>query len=264
MELQNLSKLTAEMIENLPEPGNCVEEVYADIVRKLQREIIDFKNVSSSSYQEMMDYYTVWVHQIKTPISSMRLTLDNLDTEEGRRLRADLFRLCQYVDMVLAYLRLDSTSKDYVFKEYKLHDILSVSIKKFSQEFIGRHLSLSYEPIDTVVLTDEKWFSFMFEQILSNALKYTKEGGISIFMADEKTLVIKDTGIGIEESDLPRIFEKGFTGFNGRSNREASGLGLFLCRRICNNLGISISAESTVGVGTSIILKSNQKKMRHE
>ena len=137
-------------------------------------------------------------------------------------------------------------------------------MKRFSSEFIGRKLRLIYDPLNTSVITDEKWLSFVIEQVLSNALKYTPSGSITISLVGEKTLRIEDTGIGIAPSDLPRIFENGYTGFNGRTDKKASGIGLYLCRRVCNNLGHTITANSTVDVGTAIDIDLTQTKLEME
>ena len=194
----------------------------------------------------------------------MRLTLQNEDTPLTRKLTNDLYRIEQYVEMVLTFLRLNSDSTDYVFKEYDLDNIVKSAVKKFSSEFIGRKLRLIYDPLNTSVITDEKWLSFVIEQVLSNALKYTPSGSITISLVGEKTLRIEDTGIGIAPSDLPRIFENGYTGFNGRTDKKASGIGLYLCRRVCNNLGHTITANSTVDVGTAIDIDLTQTKLEME
>ncbi len=151
-----------------------------------------------------------------------------------------------------------------MFKEYDLDNIVKSAVKKFSSEFIGRKLRLIYDPLNTSVITDEKWLSFVIEQVLSNALKYTPSGSITISLVGEKTLRIEDTGIGIAPSDLPRIFENGYTGFNGRTDKKASGIGLYLCRRVCNNLGHTITANSTVDVGTAIDIDLTQTKLEME
>ena len=212
----------------------------------------------------MIDYYTVWAHQIKTPIASMRLHLQNEDSPFARNLLKDLYNIERYVEMVLTFLRLDSDSTDYVFKEYDLDKIVKTSLKKFSREFIDRKLTLIYEPINTTVLTDEKWLGFVIEQVLSNALKYTPSGSITVSLQPPKTLRICDTGIGIAPEDLPRIFENGYTGFNGRTDKSSSGIGLYLCRRICNNLGHGITATSTVDVGTAIDIDLSKRKIEIE
>ena len=173
-------------------------------------------------------------------------------------------RIEQYVDMLLAYLRLGSDSTDYVFREYDLDNIIRPAIRRFSGEFISRRLKLDYQPVDMKVVTDEKWLGFVLEQVLSNALKYTREGNISIYKEGESTLCIRDTGVGIAAEDLPRIFEKGYTGMNGRADQKASGLGLHLCKRICTNLGHIISVRSVVNEGTTVSIDLSQKRLEIE
>ena len=166
--------------------------------------------------------------------------------------------------MVLAYLRLDSESTDYVIRECALDDVVRLAVRRFAGEFIARKLSLEYAPLNTRVLTDEKWLGFVVEQVLSNALKYTREGGVSIYMEPPATLCIRDTGIGIAPDALPRIFENGFTGINGRIDQRATGIGLHLCRRICRNLGHGITAESEHDRGTTIRIDLSRNDFKVE
>ena len=260
----DIQKLTSSMIDSLPAPNSIAEEDYRKLINNLTAEISELEYNSSMKYADMVNYYTVWAHQIKTPIASMRLSLQNEDTPLSRRLSSELFRIEQYVEMVLAFLRLDSTSSDYVFREYELDDIIKTSIRSFSTEFIERKIRLEYTPPEKKVITDEKWLSFVIEQLLSNALKYTREGSIKIYMQDENVLCIEDTGIGIAPEDLPRIFEKGYTGGNGRVDSKASGLGLYLCKRICDNLSVGIRAESEPDRGTVIYLDFEQYRLKKE
>lgn len=261
--LNTVKRLTAAMMDTLPEAEDIIDSDYAEIIENLRTELLQLDTESSARYSEMTDYYTVWAHQIKTPIASMKLKLQSEDSPLSRQLSSDLFRIEQYAEMVLAFLRLESTSSDYVFREHDIDGIIRQSVKKFASDFIGRKLKLEFIPTELKIITDEKWFSFVLEQILSNALKYTREGGIRIY-AEEKKLYISDTGMGIAPEDLPRIFEKGYTGFNGRLDKSASGLGLYLCRRICKNLGIGISVDSVPDKGTCVCLDLEQYKTRKE
>lgn len=170
----------------------------------------------------------------------------------GRELSEELGRIEQYVEMVLCYLRLDSDTTDYIIREYDLDGIVKQAVKKFASGFIGRKISLNYQPLCCTVLTDEKWLLFVIERVLSNALKYTRHGSVTINLEEPRTLCVTDTGIGIAPEDLPRIFEKGYTGYNGRADKKASGIGLYLCRRICKNLGHKITAAPAKGGGTTI------------
>lgn len=256
--LEKLGNMPSAMIDELPSVSNINDYGYQRIIRSLQKEISQLEADSNNRFNDMVDYYTVWAHQIKTPIASMRLTLQNEDTPLSRKLLSDLFRIEQYVEMIMAFLRLDSTSSDYVFKEHNIDTIIRQAVKKYANEFIDRKISLVYNPIDYTVVTDDKWLSFVIEQILSNALKYTQKGSIKIYMNENMMLCIEDTGIGIAPDDLPRIFEKGYTGYNGRSDKKASGLGLYLCKRICKNLDTGITVLSEIDKGTIVRIDLKQ------
>ena len=245
----------------LPTPKSLIEEDYQSIIAKLKEEAEMRASSASQDYNNMIEYYTVWAHQIKTPIAAMRLNLQSEDSESARKLMGDLNRIESYVEMVLTFLRLDSDSTDYVIKEHDLDEIIKSSVRKFSREFILKKLTLNYEPVKYKCITDEKWLEFIIEQVISNAVKYTSEGGVRIYMDEPGLLVIEDTGIGISAEDLPRIFENGYTGFNGREDKRASGIGLYLCKRIADNLGHKITAESTPGVGTKMIIDARGKKL---
>ena len=254
-------KLTQNEISASSDP---IEKDYQEIIRKLKEEEAYSRQKTTSDYNNMVEYYTVWAHQIKTPIASMRLQIQSEDTESARKLIGDLNRIEAYVEMVLTFLRLDSDSTDYLIKEYDLDEIIRPAIRKFSREFILKKLKLEYEPIEFKTITDSKWLSFIIEQVISNAVKYTSEGSVRICMSEPGILCIEDTGIGISDEDLPRIFENGYTGFNGREDKRASGIGLYLCKRISDNLGHKIYAESKVGEGTKIFLDMRAKKLEVE
>ena len=218
----------------------------------------------SGQYRERIAYYTLWAHQIKTPIAAMGLTLQNQDTALSRQLMGQLTRISQYADMALAYLRLDSEHTDYVIRSCDLDAVIREAVKKFSGEFIRRGIHLEYKGVNQKVITDEKWLEFVLEQLISNALKYTPAGSVAIYQEPGPTLCVADTGIGIAPEDLPRIFENGYTGINGRRDKRASGIGLYLCRRVCQNLGHEISAESTPGKGTTIRLNLARRESTYE
>lgn len=262
--LLELQALPPNLTDDLPEPDGIGQEDYQALIDLLCRRQQETETQLSARFEDMVDYYTAWAHQIKTPIASMRLHLQNEDSPLARQLTGDLGRIEQYVEMALVYLRLDADSTDYVIGEYDLDAIVRGSVRRFAGEFIGRRLRLDYTPLETTVLTDEKWLSFVVEQVLSNALKYTRVGGVAIFLEEPKTLCIRDTGIGIAPEDLPRIFEKGYTGVNGRRDKRASGLGLYLCRRICQNLGHTITAQSVPDQGTVIRIDLSHRELRLE
>lgn len=249
--------------DNLPEPQNDAEAGYIRLVRKLYEDKQSLENEMSSKYSDMSDYYTMWAHQIKTPIAAMRLTLQSEEIPLFAELFEDLQRIEHYADMVMCYLRLDSIYTDYVIKEYDLDGIVRQAVRKFSRQFIHKKICLVYKPFDKAVLTDEKWLLFVIEQVLSNALKYTREGSVELYIEEPLTLCVRDTGIGIAPEDLPRIFDRGYTGFNGRADKKASGIGLYLCREICTRLGHGISAESDEN-GATIRIRLARDKLEFE
>lgn len=255
--LQNVEILTGE----LPEPQTLAEADYQEMIRRLKeaydRNLRDWQR----ERKESMNYYTTWVHQIKTPISVMRMTLKGEDTEENRELLAELFRIEQYVEMALNWMRLGSESSDFVFQEYELDGIIRQAVHKYASQLVRNRIRLSYEPTDVTVLTDEKWLLFIIEQILSNVVKYARNGSLSISVTPDKVLQIADTGIGIAPEDVPRVFEKGFTGYNGRADKKSTGLGLYLCRLTADRLSHKISVESTVGAGTTFFLDLHSDKL---
>ncbi len=247
----------------LPAPENAIEADYTALISILFDSKQAFTTRSEKEWQETVDYYTLWAHQIKTPISAMRLLLQSEESDglpQKSELTAELFSIEQYVEMALQFLRLDSTSTDYHFTTCELDQLLRGVIRKFAPVFIRKKISLEYEPLDLTVTTDEKWLAFVLEQLLSNALKYTKKGAIHIYAEQDakKVLLIEDTGIGIRKEDLPRIFEKGYTGFNGRLDKRASGIGLYLTKRILDNLSHRITITSTPGVGTKVAIDFSQ------
>ena len=251
--LEQLAQLSGVVMGEFPMPKSQDDRDYQRIITHLRQEQREREQEMQRRYGDMVDYYTVWAHQIKTPIASMRLTLQSQDSPLARQQLEELQRIEQYVEMVLAFLRLDSDSTDYLFREYELDDMVRGAVRKFSTQFIRRRMTLHYQPLRIRVLTDEKWLSFVVEQVLSNALKYTPDGGeVWVELEGPATLCIRDNGMGIAPEDLPRIFQKGYTGYHGRRDKKASGLGLYLCRRICTNLGHSITAQSTPGEGTTI------------
>lgn len=238
------------MIDRLPEPGTLGEADYQEMLHVMKRIYDAGLTEWQNERRESIDYYTTWVHQIKTPIAVMRMVLQGEDTEEHRELEAELFRIEQYVEMVLSYQRLGSGSSDFLFREYDLDSIIRQAVHKYAPQFVRKRIRLLYEPVTVKVLTDEKWFLFILEQILSNAIKYTAKGTVTITVTPDKVLKVADTGIGIAPEDIPRIFDRGFTGYNGRADKKSTGLGLYLCRMAADKLSHKISVESEVGKGT--------------
>ena len=257
---------------SLPAPLDIPEEKYQEEVRMLGERLVLQENDSRRSRQEMLDFYSLWAHQIKTPLAAMNLLLQSEEAREDKdakifqEMRMELFKTGQYVDMVLSYLRAEDMSSDLLLKEYSLDEIVRQAVRKYSGVFILKKIRLEYEPCKEIVLTDEKWLLFVLEQLLSNALKYTEKGFIRIRMeqGSPAVLLIEDSGIGIQAEDLPRVFEKGFTGYNGRQDKKSTGIGLYLCRMICEKLNHTVTITSDPGKGTAVRLDLTRKEMRHE
>lgn len=247
-------------IENLP-AANFIEKEYSEMLEILFDEKTVIKKSTEQKLADLSDYYTVWAHQIKTPIAAARLILQSeCDVNE---LSEQIRRIEEYTQMAMCYARLTSESTDFVIRELSADELVRGEIRKFSAQFIRKKLSLDFKPAGKTVVSDEKWLGFVVGQVISNAVKYTNSGGIEIYFEEPQTLCVKDTGIGISPEDLPRIFEKGYTGLNGRIDEKASGIGLYLCDKICRKLGHKITAESDKN-GTVIRIDLTRKEIGFE
>ena len=249
--LKFLEKNILNDLEDLPKSLDIRIDYYHKIIEKLYEELESETQKNKQKNTDMVDYYSMWVHQIKTPIAAMNFLLDNEEVDQ-KNLQQELFKIERYVEMVLTYIRLDSISSDYVITKINLDEVVKDSVKKYATIFINKKIKLNYVSYETMVISDKKWLSFAFEQILGNSVKYSSAGGEITIETCENKLVIEDKGIGIKEEDLPRIFEKGFTGFNGRYEKKSSGLGLYLCKKTLDKLGHHIEISSRVGEGTRI------------
>lgn len=260
--LEQLRRSICVSDEGLPSPSDYEDELYQELVRTLSSERTRLDAAADAERRDAADYYAMWAHQIKTPIAAMRLLLQQPELDRGS-LEAELFRIEQYVGMVLGYLKLEGDSNDFVLRKRRLDDVVRGCVRKYARLFIIKKLPLNFEETRMTVLTDDKWLAFMIEQLLSNSLKYTSQGEIRIY-ADGKALVVEDTGIGISAEDLPRLGERGFTGYNGREDKKSTGLGLYLCRRICAKLGHKLVIESTPDVGTRVKILFADSTMLYE
>ena len=249
--LKFLEKNILNDLEDLPKSLDIRIDYYHKIIEKLYEELEKLTQENRQKNTDMVDYYSMWVHQIKTPIAAMNFLLDNEEVDQ-KILQQELFKIERYVEMVLTYIRLDSISSDYVITKINLDEVVKDSVKKYATIFINKKIKLNYVSHETMVISDKKWLSFALEQILGNSVKYTSTGGEITIETCENKLIIEDNGMGIKEEDLPRIFEKGFTGFNGRYEKKSSGLGLYLCKKTLDKLGHHIEISSKVGEGTRI------------
>ncbi|MCB2342619.1 sensor histidine kinase [Clostridium estertheticum] len=248
----------------LPKAKTLIEKDYQSIITTIYKEKSEVLYNTDNKLSEMVDYYTMWAHQIKTPIAAFSMIIQSMQAgTEKKLMEQELFKIEQYVEMVLHYIRLGNLSSDLKLEIYSLHNIIRQTVKKYADTFIYNKISLNLKEFDCKVITDEKWITFVLEQILSNALKYTKGGSISIYIEGDlaKTLIIEDTGIGIAAEDIPRVFERGFTGYNGRMDKKSTGIGLYLCKEIITRLSHKISMTSQVGKGTKVAIDFTTDKI---
>lgn len=253
VELKELEKQIVISLDGLPEPMGLFEEEYQNFLQILIEDKRKNQTEMGQKNKEWKEYYTMWVHQIKTPISALRLLLQEKNRELDLSEEMDeLFQIEQYVEIILQYMRLDSESTDFVLRRIDLDLVIREAVHKYARLFIRKRIRLEYTAVQMQVVTDEKWMCFVIGQILSNAIKYTPSGSIAIDVEQERILVIRDTGIGIRAEDLPRVFEKGYTGYNGHTDKCATGIGLYLCKRILDQLSHRIWIESLEGKGTVV------------
>ena len=282
---RQLKQLVDEPISGemeLPEPLDEFEELYGQLFENanIERQLA----ISSVEKQQrgMKEYYARWVHQIKTPIAAMQLILqmqrnaiEEMEWEDEKQymervqdvsdLEEELFKIEQYVTMALQYQRVNDGS-DYVIEELTLDRIVREAIRKYAKVMIRKKLTVLYSGTERKVVTDEKWLTFVIEQLLSNAVKYSIQGAVQIDVVDEANwsyLRIQDQGIGIQKEDIPRIFEQGYTGYNGHADKRSTGIGLYLCRQVLAKLGHTIRIESEVGKGTTVWVGFSTKKRDH-
>lgn len=238
---------------NLPAADTTSEALYQALLCKFDDAFRELVTENRYSYDEMQDFYAQWVHQIKTPISAMSLIIQENDSmPQKTALAQELFKIERYTEAVLNYLRLSETTVDLLFQTYALDDMVKQAVKKYAPIFIGKNIAVKLTNLSCKVITDDKWFVMALEQLISNALKYTQSGRVDIYAEEGPVLVIKDTGTGINAEDLPRIFEKGFTGYNGRMDKKATGIGLYLAKKALDKLGHKIEIISKENKGTAV------------
>ncbi|MCI8611216.1 MAG: HAMP domain-containing histidine kinase [Clostridiales bacterium] len=254
--------------EELPVPETLEERDFHALILRLCQDREAILAEQMQMQQETENFYTLWLHQIKTPIAAMSLLLQQNTDLDASQLRQELFKIEQYASLTLEYLRIGSIAADLCAQPCSLSDVVRQAIKKYAPVFIYKKIGIVTEGLDRTVISDEKWLVFVTEQLLSNALKYTSSGEIRIWSEwtdDAGTvLYIQDTGIGIRSEDLPRVFERGFTGSNGRIDKKATGLGLYLCNMVCQKLCHKLSITSKPGEGTCVCVHFGRQDVQVE
>ena len=238
---------------DLPKAETPLEKIYQEIIRDQEKRCQREQKESREKLVRSREYYTRWSHQIKTPIAAMELLLQE-EPADVRALKRELLKTSQYVEMALSYQRMEGEGNDLVIQRYELRPVVMQAVKKVSPLLIHKHISFSAGDLSGEVLTDEKWLVFVLEQLLTNASKYTKESGSVRIGQENGMLVLRDTGIGIRAEDLPRVCEKGYTGYNGHANQKSTGIGLYLCSTILKKLGHSFTITSQEGTGTRVMI----------
>ena len=242
-------------LEDMPPFEDVTEEKYQELIIKLHQICREQENQVNDSRKEMLEFVTLWTHQVKTPLTASLLLSQELDGEHRELIESRLYEIQQYCDVILQYLRVEGEGTDYAFEKCEARSIVNQAVKYFARIFISKGLSVKVDvPEKVFLVTDEKWLVFALQQIISNALKYTEKGTITIDMPTPESIRVSDTGVGICEEDIPRIFERGYTGFNGRKDKKATGIGLFLVKNIMEKMGGSVEVESEKDKGTSVTL----------
>lgn len=248
----------------LYDSGEAETALESWLKEKNEELLLEKKNramIEQEKQNDLLDYYTLWAHQIKTPIAASSLLIGDLENHTiKKQLEQEMFKIDSYVNLVLQYLRLASFHKDLVVHGENLEDMVKEVVKKQAIFFIQKNLSLNLHDLDYEVITDKKWLTVILEQILSNSLKYTSKGEIEIYFKKD-TLYMKDTGLGIQDADILRVFERGFSGYNGRLTQQSSGLGLYLSKKIADQLGHELTLESTLGQGTIVKIRFFKEKL---
>ena len=239
---------------------SCIEEKYQKLLYLIEDNKKRVLNEVNESYNETIDFYTLWIHNVKTPISGIGLILQDSNFNQKDDLVLELFKIERYTEMVLNFARLSSINNDLNLNKYNLETIIKSVVKKYALLFIKKNISLVMSDLDKNIVTDEKWFGLVIEQILSNSIKYTPNNKKIKIYTINSSLVIEDQGIGILKEDLPKLFEKGFTGFNGRLNNTSSGLGLYMSKKILDKLNQKIYVDSS-SEGTTVKISYTEKAM---
>ena len=248
---------------DLPKAETPLEKIYQEIIQDQEKRCQREQKESREKLVLSREYYTRWSHQIKTPIAAMELLLQE-EPADVRALKRELLKTSQYVEMALSYQRMEGDGNDLVIQRYELRPVVMQAVKKVSPLLIHKHISFSAGDLSGEVLTDEKWLVFVLEQLLTNASKYTKEGGSVRIGKENGLLVLRDTGIGIRPEDLPRIFEWGYTGYNGRLDKRSTGVGLALVKQVMEMLGNKMEIRSVLGEGTEVFLDLRRTELEAE
>ena len=243
--------------EIMKEPENIEGKLLYDLLRQTNKDMHEHVKSYRDRESEYRKYIEAGVHEIKTPIASTRLIIENNQNPITRNIQDEVKKVEEYIEQVLYYSRSNHVSKDYLIKEIPLADLVRRVIKRNSRDFISKGITVDMNAVEGTAYSDAKWLEFILNQLIGNAIKYTKEreGKVTIqTIRNENSIVltIEDNGIGIIDKDINRVFEKGFTGENGRKFGTSTGIGLYLCNKLAEQLGLGLTLTSEVGKGTNV------------
>ena len=252
-QLQHLQErsLTLHSMAFFPKATQKNEQIYQELLQKLLQEKERQQQQTMEQQEIFLEDFGLWMHQIKTPIAALDLLVQSSEIDR-KLMKNELFKINECLQLMLNYLRQNLSQEDLVIEKIQLEPVVKKVLKKYAIFFSQKNLRLVLKGLNITVYTDRKWLIFILEQVVFNAIKYTENGEIALCW--ENQLVIADTGMGIRPEDVPRVFEKGYTGYNGREQQRASGLGLYLCTIVAEKIGISLSLTSELGKGTKVML----------
>ncbi|MGL9729883.1 sensor histidine kinase [Enterococcus sp. DIV0756] len=252
LELLATKDLQLNSLVFLPKAETLPEKTYQAVLRM----VLEAKNQQQEALQqnqkEMLDDFGLWLHQIKTPVAALDLLIQSGQLD-SRTMKNELFKINEYLQMILNYMRQNLEQSDLVFQQLSIEKIIKTVVKKYATFFSQKNLSLQLKNLTGTVYSDQKWLIFILEQVIFNAIKYSENAAITISFENNR-LMIQDGGMGIRSEDLPRVFEKGYTGMNGREQQRASGLGLYLSQQAANRLGCRLYLESQIKKGTTVTI----------
>ena len=251
--------------EVIKEPRFQEERIITEVLKECNKSMHENVKHYRDDQMEYREYIETWVHEIKTPIASTKLILENDDSNLNSKINYEMKRVERFIEQVLYYARSSDVSKDYIINEFSLRDVVMKAVKSNSRDFINKNIKLNIKAIEGSIFSDAKWVEFIINQIIINAVKFSiaNKGKVSIFSKINENnivLTIEDNGVGISEKDIDRVFEKGFTGENGRKFGKSTGIGLYLCKKLCDKLGIGINLTSKEGLGTKVNIVFPQGK----
>ena len=246
------------LIVEMLNPADTMEEQLLDeILQETNKAMLEKVNEYKYIQEEYKDYIELWIHEIKLPIATSKMIIENNKNDVTKSIEEEINEIEGYTEQALFYARSNHANKDYCVTECKVKDIVNESVKRNKQTLINQKIAIQIDNTDQTIYTDPKWCSFILNQIIQNSIKYRKDTGAEIcFTAEEKkdsvVLSIRDNGIGIRQGEVARVFDKGFTGSNGRIGKKSTGIGLYLCKKLCDKLGLGMELSSEENVGTEV------------